>query len=313
MRGELVAVCMSGVKGPKTALDQVRLVRGLGIEGDVHAGTWHRQISLLADERVDEMRAKGAVLVPGAFGENLLTRGIDFHQLELGRRFYVGDRAVLQLTQHGKECHSRCPIFYSVGDCVMPRDGVFARVLRSGALRAGSAIHTSAELDRYRIAVVTLSDRGAAAEREDATGPLVRETLERALEGITVETCVLPDDAARISAALVRLCDEELCDLVVTAGGTGLSPRDVTPEATRAVIDREVPGIAEAIRAGGMAQTPRAMLSRALCGQRGSSLILNLSGSPRAAAEQLAIVSEVLPHALRTATGIPQDCARAAL
>jgi molybdopterin adenylyltransferase len=110
----------------------------------------------------------------------------------------------------------------------------------------------------------------------------------------------------------VRLADDDVVDLVLTTGGTGLSPRDTTPEATRAVIDREIPGIAEAIRAGGMQHTPRAMLSRGVAGLRGTTIIVNLSGSPRAVNEQLDVLLPVLEHAVEMASGVPSDCARSA-
>ena len=311
MEGTIVAVCRSEQQGTvKQAVPEAELRRGHGLVGDAHAGTWHRQLSLLADERIDEMRAKGLELVPGAFGENVVTRGIDLGALAVGRRVRAGEHAVLQVTQRGKECHDRCAIYHRTGDCIMPREGLFVRVLRGGMLRAGDRIGTDLSLDRYRFAVVTLSDRGSAGTRADGSGPLVAELVGAATGGECVAQHLLPDDRASIEQALRQLCDEELCDLVVTTGGTGLSPRDVTPEATLAVLDRQIPGMAEAMRAAGLAHTPRAMLSRAVCGQRGHSIIVNLSGSPKAVREQLEALGPVLPHALETATGIPQDCAR---
>jgi molybdenum cofactor synthesis domain-containing protein len=145
--------------------------------------------------------------------------------------------------------------------------------------------------------------------RADESGPLAASLLEEALGVPALSVDVLPDDVEQIKARLISLADDDLCDLIVTTGGTGLAPRDVTPEATLAVIDREVPGIAEAIRAGGLAKTPLAMLSRAVCGQRGRALVVNLSGSPKAVREQLAILLPVLPHILATASGVPQSCA----
>ena len=160
-----------------------------------------------------------------------------------------------------------------------------------------------------RFAVLTLSDKGSAGLREDKSGPLVRALIERGALGKCVEEAILPDDKACIEAELIRLADKVGCHLIVTTGGTGLSPRDVTPEATRAVVDREVPGMAEAMRAAGMAKTPRAMLSRGICGLRNCTLIINLSGSPKAVREQLEAVLAVLPHAIETAQGLAQDCA----
>lgn len=163
-------------------------------------------------------------------------------------------------------------------------------------------------MDVIRYAVLTLSDRAAAGVREDVSGPLVCELLGQHLEGKLVEAKVLADTQESIERELIRLADEEQCHLIVTTGGTGLAPRDVAPEATRSVIDREAPGLAEAIRAAGLAYTPRAMLSRGVCGLRGRTLILNLSGRPQAAQQQLEVVLPVLPHAIEIACGAVQDC-----
>lgn len=156
---------------------------------------------------------------------------------------------------------------------------------------------------RVRYAVVTLSDRASAGTYVDAAGPRACVLVDDALPSERVRAVLLPDDRREIERALVRLADEERCDLVLTTGGTGLGPRDFTPEATRAVIDRELPGMAEAIRAAGCAHTPLAMLSRGVCGVRGRTLVVNLSGSPKAVAEQLAVVLPVVPHALAMLRG----------
>jgi len=168
--------------------------------------------------------------------------------------------------------------------------------------------HDGSSRLRHRIAVVTVSDRATHGEREDRSGPAVRQELERALDCRIVAMEVIPDEHDIIEETLVRLCDDLSCDLIVTTGGTGLSPRDVTPEATQRVIDREIPGMAEAMRAAGLAHTPHAMLSRAVCGQRDRTIIVNLSGSPHAVREQIEVLLPVLPHALETAAGRTQDC-----
>ncbi len=309
--GVIAAVCTSEEKGTvKRAVESVRLRRGHGIEGDAHAGSWHRQVSLLEEEQIELMRARGLELAPGAFGENLVTRGLALGTLAVGRRLRVGG-AVLQLTQRGKECHTRCAIYHQTGDCIMPREGLFARVLKGGELRAGDPIAADAELDRHRVAILTLSDRGAAGERADGSGSAIADLLGAGLPAAAiVSRGLLPDERSAIERELARLADEEVCDLVLTTGGTGLSPRDVTPEATLAVVDRLVPGIAEAMRAAGLAKTPRAMLSRGVCGLRGQTLIVNLSGSPKAVREQLEAILPALPHALEVASGIPLECGR---
>ena len=158
-----------------------------------------------------------------------------------------------------------------------------------------------------RIAVLTASDRCAAGLTEDKSGPLLCELLKA--EGAEIAAYeVSPDDKETIMAALMRFADELHADVVFTTGGTGFSPRDVTPEATKAVCDREVPGIPEAVRAESLKITPRAMLSRAAAGIRGKTLIVNLPGSPKAVKESLAVVLPVLDHAVETLSGRTLSC-----
>ena len=161
---------------------------------------------------------------------------------------------------------------------------------------------------KIRAGVLTVSDKGSRGEREDKSGPAIREMLEAAGAEI-VRTALVPDERDEIRAALIAWSDEGL-DLVLTTGGTGFSPRDWTPEATKGVLDRETPGISEAIRAAGLSKTPTAMLSRAVSGIRKSTLIINLPGSERSVRESLAAVIGVLPHAVETLRGDSGDCAR---
>jgi len=140
--GKVVAISISKKKGiPKTNVQSAKLIENFGIEGDVHAGNWHRQISFLALESIDKMREKGLPnLRPGAFAENITTEFLELPKLEVGTLMRIGKEAELEITQIGKECHSKCAIFFKVGDCVMPREGIFAKVIRGGEIFIGDEI-----------------------------------------------------------------------------------------------------------------------------------------------------------------------------
>lgn len=161
----------------------------------------------------------------------------------------------------------------------------------------------------YRVGIITSSDKGAAGEREDLSGPAIRELLPEGQYEV-VSYRIVPDEKEELVRELVRLCDEEGCHLVLTTGGTGFSKRDVTPEATVEVAERMVPGIAEALRAYSMTITKRAMLSRAVSGIRGNTLIVNLPGSPKAVRESLEYLLDTLPHGLDILLGNTGECAR---
>lgn len=161
----------------------------------------------------------------------------------------------------------------------------------------------------FRIAILTISDRSAAGEREDQSGTVIRELVLAGIDATIVAYEVVPDEHDEIVTALCSWADGRQADLILTTGGTGLAPRDITPEATRAVIEREVPGIPEAMRLASLAKTPFAMLSRMVAGVRGQTLIINLPGSPKAVRENLEAILMALPHALEKLAGDPADCA----
>jgi molybdenum cofactor synthesis domain-containing protein len=161
---------------------------------------------------------------------------------------------------------------------------------------------------KIRVAVLTVSDRSFRGEREDRGGPAVAAAVDSSVEGAEiVETRIVQDEADDIGWNLRRLCDSDLADLVVTTGGTGLGPRDVTPQATLSVLDFVVPGLSEAMRAATRSALPAADLSRQVCGVRGRTLVVNLPGSPKGAVECLSVIARVLPHAIRTLRGVAGD------
>ena len=309
--GTVLAVCTSAEKGvQKRDVHSAHFTPEWGIDGDAHAGKWHRQVSLLSADKIEAFRAKGAEVVYGDFGENLVVSGFDFRSLPVGTLLRCGE-VLLEMTQIGKECHSHCAIYKTMGDCIMPREGVFARVLEGGTITVGdemSIVERTSPLP-YQAAVITLSDKGAAGEREDKSGPAIVGELEsRGYE--VVEKLLLADGTGPLKAQLIRLCDQRQLDLILTTGGTGFTPRDQTPEATLAVADRTAPGIAEAIRAESMKYTKRAMFSRGVSVIRGKTLIINLPGSPKAVHESMEVFLEELPHALDMLRNTVHDCAR---
>lgn len=160
---------------------------------------------------------------------------------------------------------------------------------------------------RWKVAILTASDRRSRGEREDTSAQVIRELIEEEISGEIIEYRVVPDEKDEIMAALIEMTDYFRADLILTTGGTGLAPRDVTPEATLEVIDRQAPGFAEAMRMISMQKTPRAMLSRAVSGIRGRTLIINLPGSPKGVSENLLAIMGQLPHALSILTGREED------
>ena len=329
MEGTVKAVCTSSVKGVrKEPVKEARLIEDYGIEKDAHAGKWHRQVSLLSWEKVQEFNKSGAGVSDGDFGENLLVSGINFRSLPVGTRFLIcpaeevvhaaadslteetvhatdlknGEAvggALLELTQIGKACHHSCEIRKRVGVCIMPTDGVFAKVVRGGMVKPGDRVRVlPPDPDRpYTAAVITLSDRAFSGVYEDRSGPKAAEILKAAGYEV-VETILLPDDQSRLERELERLADQRQVSLVLTTGGTGFSERDRTPEATMAVADRNAQGIAEAIRVKSLAVTDHAMLSRGVSVIRKKTLIVNLPGSVKAVQESLGFILGALDHGL---------------
>lgn len=305
--GRVVSVNVAAEKGVrKQPVASVTLVVEHGVEGDAHAGPWHRQVSLLADESIEKMKPACPSVDPGAFGENLTTEGIVVYELPVGARMRVAG-TLLEVTQIGKVCHDRCAIFHQAGDCVMPREGIFVRVLEGGDVKAGDEIRLE-KRSLIHGAVLTVSDKGSRGEREDTSGDALAEALHE-LGASAVERAIVPDEADQIAAELRRWADETQVNLILTTGGTGMTTRDITPEATLAVLDRQAPGFAEAMRAGSLAKTPHAMISRAVSGIRGKTLIVNMPGSPRACREQFAMIAPALPHAVEKLLDLGGDCA----
>ena len=308
---KVAAIAVSEKRGTqKTCVESAEFIENWGIKGDAHAGDWHRQISLISARSIEEFRSKGANVEYGAFGENLVVDDIDFRALPVGTLLKCGE-VLLEMTQIGKECHSHCAIYKAAGDCIMPREGVFARVVKGGTISVGDemTIQQREGARPYQAAVITLSDRCSRGDREDRSGPEIAARLKAAGYEV-VETHLIPDSRDMLKQLLIRLADQRQLDLILTTGGTGFAPRDITPEATMEAATKNAPGIAEAMRAYSMNITSRAMLSRGVSVIRNNTLIINLSGSPKACGECLDCIMDTLAHAhdlLRDEAG---DCGR---
>lgn len=304
------AICISEKKGTeKYPVDEIEVIENFGLKNDAHAGNWHRQVSLLSYDKREEFNSLGANVKDGAFGENLLIEGIDFTQLPVGSLVIIG-AVVLEISQIGKSCHSHCAIYHRVGKCIMPTNGVFARVKTGGFIKVGDEVKVCINQDeRFRVAVLTMSDKASIHERDDLSGPAIKKIMEE--NGYLVTSYnIISDDEKLIEENLIDLADRQHHDLIITTGGTGLSMRDVTPEATLKVATRNIPGISEAIRFESMKYTNRAMLSRGVSVLRNQTLIINLPGSVKAVHESLEVILPVLEHALKIAKGLSHECAR---
>jgi len=295
-----------GVK--KENVDFVKVIKNFGIEGDAHAGSGHRQVSFLAKESIDKMRKMGLDVKSGDFAENITTEGIDLCKLPIGSCLTVGD-AVFVISQKGKICHHRCAIFFQAGDCIMPKEGIFGEVLSSGTLRTGDLIEVK-DKEGLSIAIITLSDKGSRGERVDETGPALRDFVTKTFKTSFIRNVVIPDDEEKLSEHLNDFSEMQGYDLILTNGSTGVSPRDIAPDVTKRLLDKELPGFGEAMRMSSFQKTPHAIISRAICGFISDSLVINLPGSPKGALENLQVIAPAIEHAVAKKQGDTADCAQ---
>ena len=310
---KIEALCISQKKGEqKQPVGEADFQDNYGIVDDAHGGSEHRQVSLLALDDIESVRENLPDIRAGAFAENVVVSGVNLAELGLGSRLRLGKTVVVAVTQIGKECHTPCRIGQITGDCIMPRLGLFARVETGGIVLVGQEVQVleTVSTEKFQAVVLTISDRCARAEAIDTAGPSTVKLLAEKLDCHIYCLKILPDEQEIIAERLKHYCDGHSIDLVVTVGGTGFSPRDVTPEATRQVTKRPTPGLDEVMRAKSLAKTPHAILSRSCSGIRGRTLIVNLPGSERAAEENLQVILPALEHGLKKLRGDSSDCGR---
>lgn len=308
MTGTIVSINVSRQKGTVKEPVPLASVTLAGLSGDAHAGSWHRQVSLLAVESIDRFGLQaGRRFAPGEFAENFTTQGLDLGRCCILDRLSIGE-VELEVTQIGKACHGDgCAIYQAVGKCVMPKEGIFTRVIRGGEVKPGDAIsHTPRPL---RIQVITLSDRASRGEYEDRSGPAIRARLEAQFAAghwaAEVRCSLLPDDPTQLRAAIEAAVAAQ-ADIIFTTGGTGIGPRDITPDVIRPLLTREIPGVMEHIRVKYGASIPSALLSRSVAGLIGSTLVYTLPGSEKAVQQYMDEILKTLEHSLRMINGIDQ-------
>ena len=306
MKIKVVATSISEKKGTIKEVKPYIELNENGVKGDAHAGSWHRQVSLLGVESITKFSGEaGRNIGYGEFAENIATEGFLLYEMHPFDRL-VGEHVELEVTQIGKKCHGdSCVIFREVGNCVMPKEGIFARVLRNGKLEAGDELEYVPRV--FRAMIITLSDRASRGEYEDKSGPLLAKLTaehfslnKRKLEIINE---IIPDSEEKLSE-LIEYSKEQNYDLLITTGGTGIGTRDITPDVVKKYFNKEIPGIMEHIRTKYGASIPNALLSRGVAGVIGNMLVFTLPGSPKAIKEYCDEIFKILDHAYLMLYGI---------
>lgn len=300
MEIKIVSVNISEKKGTiKTPVPSIVLDEN-GIIGDAHAGNWHRQVSLLGCSSISTFEASAnRTIRSGEFAENIITEGIDLTSTHVLDRFTIGT-VVLEMTQMGKKCHGdSCAIYREVGHCVMPKEGIFCRVIQGGEIKPGDpVVYTPATLD---VKIITLSDRAARGEYADLSGPRIEADLVAHFKNrpwdLRCERTLIPDDAATLKAAVEEAVANDF-DIIFTTGGTGIGPRDITPDTLQPMLDKNLPGIMEYIRVKYGETLPSALLSRSIAGLIGQTQIYTLPGSVKAVKEYTVEILRTLEHTL---------------
>lgn len=293
------------VKKPVTECE----VTSLGLDGDGHAGQWHRQVSLLAAEDIESYAVSvGKTLAWGEFAENITTRGLDLGHVAILDRFVFGD-VELEVTQTGQTRGPESASSEKNSDGVSPVCAIFTRVLRPGKLVTGM---TGRFIPRpLRFLIITLSDRASAGVYPDRSGPVIGQVLEQHFRGtrehISIERVIIPDEPAEFERHLREAVDAGV-DFVLTTGSTGLGPRDIAPEATRKVVEKELPGLMEYIRMKYGQEKLAALMSRGVAGTAGATFIMNAPGSVRGATEYAAEFLNVWSHIRNMIHSIDAHC-----
>lgn len=303
---KVISVNISEKKGTvKHPVEEINITR-TGVMEDAHAGEWHRQVSLLALESVEKFSKEAKRKINfGEFAENITTQGIDLPKCHIFDRFRIGETE-LELTQIGKECHgTACAIFKEVGNCVMPKEGIFCRVLKTGKIKPNDKIAYVPKV--LRTSIITLSDRASSGRYEDRSGPKIKEILNSFFSArnqrFELQNVLIADDADALRT-LLRQHGKDGADFIFTTGGTGIGERDITVETVSGMLDKQLPGIMELIRVKYGMEKPNALLSRGVAGTMGKTIVYTLPGSVKAVTEYMTEITKTMDHALFMLHGI---------
>jgi molybdenum cofactor synthesis domain-containing protein len=305
MKGIVYSVNIGEKKGEiKKPVDKIELIEDFGVKGDCHAQKGiNKQVSLLSWERMNEefFCLKDKVdIKPGIFAENITTERIDLRKLKIGDKLKINE-VVIEISEIGKKCHLYCEIYKKVGKCIMPKEGIFGRVLKGGIIKKGDMIEIIPKID---VAILTISDGCYKGERIDESGKYLKEKVEEKGWNV-IKYEIVPDEKEMIEKKLIEFCN--FCNLILTTGGTGVGPRDITPEATQNVIEKNIPGIPEILRIKTYEKSKFSVLSRGIAGIKGESLIINLPGSLKAVIDCFEILSDLILHSIEMIRGFPHE------
>jgi molybdenum cofactor synthesis domain-containing protein len=297
---KVISVNISTEKGTvKNAVPSVNLNTN-GITEDAHSGSWHRQVSILGTDSIKRFAAQmGRDLKPGEFAENITMEGFDWTESMVGDKIRINE-VELEVTQIGKSCHGDgCAIYREVGKCVMPKEGIFCRVITGGTIKPGDeAVYTKIPSP---FLILTISDRASKGEYEDLSGPVITEHIHGVLDKkrwrLELHRKIVPDEQEQIAAAIKAAVSDGYA-AVFTTGGTGIGPRDVTPEVIDSLPGKELTGIMDFIRIKYGEKNPNALLSRSVAKVCDKTIIFALPGSRKACVEYMQEIGKLLEHAL---------------
>jgi molybdenum cofactor synthesis domain-containing protein len=303
---KVISVNISEKKGTiKHPVEEITITE-TGVMEDAHAGDWHRQVSLLAIESVEKFSKEAKRKINfGEFAENITTQGIELPKCHIFDRFQISDTE-LELTQIGKECHgTTCAIFREVGNCVMPKEGIFCRVLKTGKIKQNDPIIYVPKV--LRVSIITLSDRANGGVYEDRSGPRIKEIVSSFFSATNqlfeIHNVLIPDDADALQKLLIQHKNNN-ADFIFTTGGTGIGERDITVETVSRMLDKQLPGIMELIRVKYGMEKPNALLSRGVAGTIGKTIVYTLPGSVKAVTEYMCEITKTMDHTLFMLHGI---------